>query len=114
MRYAVGTVLYIVGSFFIISNEKKSKGIDEKTKSLKEIIIGTSLGIFNIFCCGLVITVNKILVKVPIGTQMLYVGIAISTYSFIITTFLRNVCLKPGYLVMCLFHGLFFYLGNFL
>ena len=114
MRYAVGTVLYIVGSFFIISNEKNSKGIDEKTKSLKEIIIGTSLGIFNIFCCGLVITVNKILVKVPIGTQMLYVGIAISTYSFIITIFLRNVCLKPGYLVMCLFHGLFFYLGNFL
>ena len=25
----------------------------------------------------------------------------------------RDVCLKPGFLILCLFHGFFFYLGNF-
>ena len=46
---------------------------------MKDIMIGTGLGIFYIFCVGLVIIANKILVnnKVPLGTQMLYVGIDI-------------------------------------
>ena len=62
-----------------------------------------------------VVTANKILVNnlVPIGTQMLYVGIATMIYSSIFTAIFRDVCLKPGFLILCLFHGFFFYLGNF-
>ena len=44
---------------------------------------------------------------------MLYVGIATMTYSSIFTAIFRDVCLKTGFLILCLFHGLFFYLGNF-
>lgn len=115
-RYAVGTVICIIGSIFIISNEKKSKETSgEKNKDLNDILIGTSLGVINIFCVAFVVTANKILVnnKVPIGTQMLYVGISTFCYSVLFTLIFRDVCLKPGFLILCLFHGLFFYLGNF-
>ena len=115
-RYAVGTVICIIGSIFIISNEKKSKETSgEKNKDLNDILIGTSLGVINIFCVAFVVTANKILVnnKVPIGTQMLYVGISTFCYSVLFTLIFRDVCLKPSFLILCLFHGLFFYLGNF-
>lgn len=115
-RYAAGTAICIIGSIFIISNEKKSKEtLGDKNKDLSDVLKGTSLGIINIFCVSLVVTANKILVnnKVPIGTQMLYVGIATFFYSIIFTLIFRDVCLKPGFLILCLFHGLFFYLGNF-
>lgn len=115
-RYFAGIVICIIGAFFIISNEKKSKetGVD-KNKDFKDIIIGTSLGVFNIFCVAFSVVANKILVnnRVSIGTQMLYVGIAAFFYSSIFTLIFRDVCLKIGYLILCLFHGLFFYFGNF-
>ena len=115
-RYAAGTIICIIGSIFIISNEKKSKEtLGDKNKDFNDIFIGTSLGVINIFCVAFVVTANKILVnnKVPIGTQMLYVGISTFFYSTIFTLIFRDVCLKPGFLILCLFHGLFFYLGNF-
>ena len=116
IRYAYGTLICIIGSIFIISNESKSKETTgEKNKTFKDIFIGTSLGIFNIFCVAFVVTANKLLVnnRVPIGTQMLYVGIATLFYSSIFTAIFRDICLKTGFLILCLFHGLFFYLGNF-
>ncbi len=115
-RYAIGTIICIIGSIFIISNEKKSKETSgEKNKDFNDILLGTSLGVINIFCVAFVVTANKILVnnKVPIGTQMLYVGISTFCYSIIFTLIFRDVCLKAGFLILCLFHGLFFYLGNF-
>ena len=115
-RYAAGTVICIIGSIFIISNEKKSKEtLGDKNKDFNDIFIGTSLGVINIFCVAFVVTANKILVnnKVPIGTQMLYVGISTFFYSVIFTLIFRDICLKAGFLILCLFHGLFFYLGNF-
>ena len=116
IRYAYGTLICIIGSIFIILNESKSKETSgEKNKNFKDILIGTSLGILNIFFVAFVVTANKILVNnlVPIGTQMLYVGIATMTYSSIFTAIFRDVCLKTGFLILCLFHGLFFYLVNF-
>ena len=116
IRYAYGTLICIIGSIFIISNESKSKDTaGEKNRSIKDILIGTALGIINIFCVAFVVTANKFLVnnKVPIGTQMLYVGISTFFYSTIFTAIFRDVCLKTGFLILCLFHGLFFYLGNF-
>ena len=116
IRYAYGTIICIIGSIFIISNETKSKETSgEKNRDIKDIILGTSLGIFNIFCVAFVVTANKILVNnlIPIGTQMLYVGIATFFYSTIFTAIFRDVCLKTGFLILCLFHGFFFYLGNF-
>ena len=115
-RYAIGTIICIIGSIFIISNERKSKETSgEKNKDFHDIFIGTSLGVINIFCVAFVVTANKILVnnRVPIGTQMLYVGISTFFYSVIFTLIFRDVCLKSGFLILCLFHGLFFYLGNF-
>ena len=96
--------------------KKKVKKLQEINKSLNDILIGTTLGVINIFCVAFVVTANKILVnnKVPIGTQMLFVGIATFFYSIIFTLIFREVCLKVGYLILCLFHGFFFYLGNFL
>ena len=44
---------------------------------------------------------------------MLYVGISTFFYSLIFTAIFRDVCLKIGFLILCLFHGFFFYLGNF-
>ena len=116
IRYAYGTLICIIGSIFIISNESKSKETTgEKNKTFKDIFIGTSLGILNIFCVSFVVTANKILVnnRVPIGTQMLYVGISTLFYSSIFTAIFRDICLKTGFLILCLFHGFFFYLGNF-
>ena len=116
IRYAYGTLICIIGSIFIISNESKSKDTaGEKNRSIKDILIGTTLGIINIFCVAFVVTANKFLVnnKVPIGTQMLYVGISTFFYSTVFTAIFRDVCLKTGFLILCLFHGLFFYLGNF-
>jgi drug/metabolite transporter (DMT)-like permease len=115
-RYAVGTIICITGSIFIISNEQKSKEIaSEKNKDFNDILIGTTLGVINIFCVASVMTANKVLVnnKIPIGTQMLYVGISTFFYSVIFTIIFRDVCLKLGFLILCLFHGFFFYLGNF-
>ena len=115
-RYAFGTIICIIGSIFIISNEKKSKETSgEKNKDINDILIGTSLGVINIFCVAFVFTGNKILVnnRIPVGTQMLYVGISTFTYSIIFTLIFRDVCLKPGFLILCIFHGFFFYLGNF-
>jgi len=115
-RYASGTIVCIIGSIFIISNEKKSKETSgEQNKTVYDIFIGTFLGVINIFCVAFVVTANKILVnnKVPIGTQMLYVGIATFFYSIIFTLIFRDICTKIGYLILCFFHGLFFYLGNF-
>ena len=116
IRYAYGTLICIIGSIFIISNESKSKETTgEKNKTFKDIVIGTSLGVLNIFCVAFVVTANKILVnnRVPIGTQMLYVGISTLFYSSIFTAIFRDICLKTGFLILCLFHGFFFYLGNF-
>ena len=116
IRYAYGTIICIIGSVFIIANESKSKTTSgEDNKSFKDIFLGTTLGIINIFCVAFVVTANKILVnnRVPIGTQMLYVGISTLFYSTIFTAIFRDVCLKTGFLILCLFHGLFFYLGNF-
>jgi len=116
IRYAYGTIICIIGSIFIISNESKSKTTSgENNKSFQDIFLGTTLGIINIFCVAFVVTANKILVnnRVPIGTQMLYVGISTLFYSTIFMAIFRDVCLKTGFLILCLFHGLFFYLGNF-
>ena len=116
IRYAFGTLICIIGSIFIIANESKSKNTTgEKNKDLEDILIGTILGIINIFCVALSVAANKILVnhRVSIGTQMLYVGIASLFYSSIFTLIFRDVCLKFGYLILCFLHGLFFYFGNF-
>ena len=45
---------------------------------------------------------------------MFYVCISTMTYSSIYTLFFGGVVLKIGYLLMCLIHGFFFYIGNVL
>jgi len=60
IRYAYGTLICIIGSIFIILNESKSKETSgEKNKNFKDILIGTSLGILNIFFVAFVVTANS-------------------------------------------------------
>ena len=41
---------------------------------------------------------------------MIYIGSANVMYSFIYILFKRKICLKIGYMMMCILHGFFFYL----
>ena len=41
---------------------------------------------------------------------MIYIGSANMIYSLIYIIYKRKMCLKIGYLIMCIFHGSFFYI----
>ena len=128
-RYTIGTVLCLIGSSIIVFTENKvdankqndnddaattndSTNVNahsswDTTKGL--IFIGIAM-----FSVTFVDIANKILAsnKVPINTQMMYVGLSTMMYSTIFIIFFGGVELDPGYLLMCLFHGVFFYLSN--
>ena len=99
----------------IVLNEKRA---NEKNINANISYSGTFIGLFfafiDIFFISSVKISNKILVnaKVNIATQMFYVSLSTLTYSSIYTLFFGGVVLKPGYLLMCLVHGIFFYCGN--
>lgn len=124
-RYTIGTVLCLIGSSIIVFTENKvdaSKQHDndssnnststthsswDTTKGL--IFIGVAM-----FSVTFVDIANKILAsnKVPVNTQMMYVGLSTMMYSTVFTMIFGGVELDPGYLIMCLFHGVFFYISN--
>ena len=98
----------------MILNESKVKVNDMKVFSNSERSIGLMFSFFDLFFISSVKVANKIMVnkRVPVSTQMFYVSISTMTYSSIYTIFFGGLCLKVGYLFMCLVHGIFFYLGN--
>ena len=117
IRYIFGIILGILGSSIIILNEKKSTNGTTETKNSgsSEIIIG-------IFCIFISITFsaienisNKKLTnnKVPISTQLFYVGATHSVYSFLWMLFTVDFDYTLKYFIMSFFHAVFFFMGNF-
>ena len=125
-RYTIGTVLCLIGSSIIVFTENKvdsnkqndhnnsTSTTNENTHSSWDTTRGLIFISIAMFSVTFVDIANKILAsnKVPINTQMMYVGLSTMMYSTIFIIFFGGVELDPGYLVMCLFHGVFFYLSN--
>ena len=111
MRYFYGCIICLIGSIIIILNEKNSKNIKNEKSNFNDILKGVFFCFLNVIATSLISVANKKLAdnKVPISTQGFYVGLTTCFYSSIFSFFYGNICLKIGYLIMCMIHGLFFY-----
>ena len=118
MRYLIGGIMCVGGSMIIILNEKKSpnKSNNDKENSNNSstlgILIGVVLSLVSVIFYAIINIASKILAshRVSLNNQMIYIGGANMMYSIIYIIFKRKICLKPGYLLMCIFHGSFFYI----
>ena len=121
-RYLVGGLMCIGGSMIIILNEKKSNNNnqestvendnDNKETNHLGIFLGVVLSFVSVFFYAIINISSKILAshRVSLNNQMIYIGSANVMYSFVYILFKRKICLKFGYLMMCILHGFFFYL----
>ena len=120
-RYLVGGIMCISGSMIIILNEQKSKSTSSENVEVKDngnesnhlgIILGVILSGISVFFYAIINISSKILAshRVSLNNQMIYIGSANVMYSFIYILFKRKICLKFGYIMMCILHGFFFYL----
>lgn len=118
MRYLIGGIMCVGGSMIIILNEKKSpnKSNNDKENSNNSstlgILIGVVLSLVSVIFYAIINIASKILAshRVSLNNQMIYIGGANMMYSIIYIIFKGKICLKPGYLIMCIFHGSFFYI----
>lgn len=130
MRYAVGIVACIIGSMFIVLNERKGNNeadsqnnSEEKTEEDKQkyggfsfgTILGLILAFIDIFFVSTVDLANKVLAtnRISIHTQCFYVGINTIGYSLIYLFFTHEWYITGGYAVFIFFQALLFYVGNF-
>ena len=114
IRYIFGLIICFLGVLITVLNESKVKVNDIIEFTSKERNIGFFFCGIDLFFISSVKVANKIMVnkKVPISTQMYYVSISTMAYSSIYTIFFGGLCFKGGFLLMCLIHGVFFYLSN--
>lgn len=118
MRYLIGGIMCVGGSMIIILNEKKSpnKSKNDKDNSNNSsslgVLIGVVLSLVSVIFYAIINIASKILAshRVSLNNQMIYIGAANMMYSIIYIIFKGKLCLKPGYLIMCIFHGSFFYI----
>ena len=124
-RYIVGIIVCLLGSLIIIDNEKKE---DNEVKMKKEIISdeikkeGFTKGMIKgILCCFgstlincAVDICNKVLAKnkIPITTQLLYLGIFTFMYSFIYILFVQRFKYCIPYILLTFLQGTLFYIAN--
>ena len=116
-RYIVGIILGIIGSSIIVLNEKKATSGTTETKDSgsSEIIIG----VFCIFCSmtfGAIENIsNKKLTnnKIPVSTQLFYVGVTHSIYSFLWMLFTVDFEYTVKYFIMSMLHAILFFTGNY-
>ena len=126
-RYLVGGIMCIGGSMIIILNEKKSSN-NKSSEDIEEnnnqsdnnenttngwgVILGVFLSGISILFYAIINISSKILAshRVSLNNQMIYIGGANVLYSLIYIIIKRKICLKMGYLLMCFFHGFFFYI----
>ena len=124
-RYIVGIILCLIGSLIIINNEKKQSNeikIKGKEDNENHNIDGFTPGMIKgILCCFgstlincAVDICNKVLAKnkIPITTQLFYLGFFTLTYSFtyIIIVWRFKVCIP--YILLSFLQGTFFYIAN--
>lgn len=129
IRYLIGTVTCLIGSLFIVLNERKGKndaGSESgvKNEEIEEqkyggfsfgTIFGLILAFIDIFFVSTVELANKVLVnnKVPIHTQVFYVALNTIFYSLIYLMFTHEWYITPGYAFIIFFQSVLFYVGNF-
>jgi len=124
-RYIVGIIVCLLGSLIIINNEKKESHEVKVTKEEidPEIKKGefTSGMIKGILCCFgstlincAVDISNKVLAKnkIPITTQLLYLGIFTLSYSFIYILITQRFKYCIPYVLFSFLQGTLFYIAN--
>lgn len=125
-RYLIGMIICIIGSLFIINNEKKD--INEISHNKKDIIKNTTnkftfgmiIGIIFAFCnvtlASIVNLANKVLVnhKIHVSTQLLYLGSFTFIYStlWIIHNWRLKICF--GYVILSFLQGILNFSANVL
>ena len=116
IRYLFGGIMCVGGSMIIILNEKNSpnKSNDNKDNNSSQfgVFIGVILSLVSVLFYAIINISSKILAshRVSLNNQMIYIGAANMMYSIIYIIYKWKICLKPGYLIMCIFHGSFFYI----
>ena len=116
-RYIFGIIFGIIGSSIIVLNENKATETTNGDKDSKSSDV--LIGVFCIFCSmifgafgGLT---NKMLAnnKIPVTTQLFYVGIIHSSYSFIWILFTFDFDYTFKYFIMSMLHAVLFFAGNY-
>ena len=116
IRYLFGGIMCVGGSMIIILNEKKSPSKSTKDKNDNKSSFGVFIGVFlsliSVVFYAIINISSKILAshRVSLNNQMIYIGGANMMYSFVYILLKRKMCFKIGYLIMCIFHGSFFYI----
>jgi len=124
IRYLFGGIMCVGGSMIIILNEHSAPS-DESEEDKKDnkdknnssdvgtygVLLGLGLCIISVGFNAIINIASKILAshRVSLNNQMIYIGATNMMYSIIYIIFKRKMCLKPGYLIMCIIHGFFFY-----
>ena len=119
-RYLIGGIMCVGGSMIIILNEHSSP--NKKKDNQKEddsnsdtnvygVLIGLILCIISVGFNAIINIASKILAshRVSLNNQMVYIGATNMMYSIVYIIIKRKMCLKLGYLIMCIIHGFFFY-----
>ena len=124
IRYLFGGIMCVGCSMIIILNEhsappnkKEDNKNDNKDKNTSNdvgtygVLLGLGLCIISVGFNAIINIASKILAshRVSLNNQMVYIGATNMMYSIIYIIFKRKMCLKPGYLIMCIIHGFFFY-----
>ena len=124
-RYIIGTSICLSGAFIIILNERKvNSSSGSKTELLNKndkpffstgTLIGITCAFVNVLFASFISIANKILArnKIPITSQLFYVGISTLFYSFIYILF-KGCPYCFGYIIGSMGHSIGFYCGNVL
>ena len=116
-RYVFGIIFGIIGSSITILNEKKATETKNKKENSgsSEILIG----VFGVFCSMIFNAINNITNKkltnnkIPVSTQLFYVGLIHSFYSFLWVLFTLDFDYTLKYFIMSMFHAVLFFMGNY-
>ena len=125
-RYIIGIILCLIGSLIIINNETKQnsevkvkgKENDDNNKKISGFTSGMVTGILCCFGSTLINCAvdicNKVLAKnkIPITTQLFYLGFFTLTYSFIYIVIKWRLKACIPYILLSFLQGTFFYIAN--
>ena len=124
-RYIIGTAICLLGAFIIILNERKvNSSSGSKTEKLDQnekpffstgTLIGITCSFINVLFGSFISITNKILAKnkIPVTSQLFYVGLSTLFYSFIYILF-EGCPYCFGYIIGSMGHSFGFYCGNVL
>lgn len=125
VRYVFGIILCILGSLLIINNEKKDKNeikVEGSEDTSTAVISGFSPGTIKGMLCSFGSTLincavdicNKVLAKnkIPITTQLFYLGFFTFSYAICYVLFTWRLKLSLGYILLSFLQGTLFFCAN--